>query len=299
MLHYVTIFEGIGSLPKRQFPVALPFNPSGFHCGDDMKKQIQKVFDDHKPPVARLDKNEKVIFVTYDFNLGLIPKVRLKADYETWIDLDGLDPKVRFKGDYKTWIELDGLDHELSKFETIKPYLSRTSPQTIERLKEYAKVDPLGFLRDVDACINCTHGENPLYRKKPRGGSPYGLEKTKMWEIRNTARHLYICLKNNIKNPAYKQPEELKILLKLHGIEPDKKKLREITLQIIKRIFDFRPEVNLETGENPSDVFYKKHIAYRPLKNISNSKRINSFTGSPYLVKALAKSYKLNLKAHK
>ena len=37
MLHYVTIFEGIGSLPKRQFPVALPFNPSGFHCGDVME----------------------------------------------------------------------------------------------------------------------------------------------------------------------------------------------------------------------------------------------------------------------
>jgi hypothetical protein len=44
---------------KRQFPVALPFNPSGFHCGDVMKDKLEKTKQDIELRYLPIEEQEK------------------------------------------------------------------------------------------------------------------------------------------------------------------------------------------------------------------------------------------------
>jgi hypothetical protein len=220
----------------------------------------------HRSPKVIYNKNKQYISITYDFDHGFIPKVRILAGRDIWLD----------------WF----CNIEQLEFDTIAPYLSRTPQKSRANLKQYAEKYTQDFTGDMLMCINYAITKHPQYpgNIKARGGSPYGLKQSSMDEIKNTARHLYVCLKNNLKKPTYQQPSNLKTLLKLHNIKPDSKKIREITFRIVERIFNFKPDISSCGGNEPHDVFYKNYIVYRSLKSMSDSKRITNFN-SPFLIR--------------
>jgi hypothetical protein len=202
---------------KRQFPVALPFKPSGIHCGDGMEK-LKRDLERHKKkkPIIRYDKKKKHISVTYGFNCGFIPNVKIIADRDLWLK----------------WF----YDFEQVTFDNIKPYLSRPSKKTLEALKQYVKEDPQGFTGEMLDCIQFALTENPLYPPATKTRkSEYGLPWPDKNEIINTAIRLHDYLYEIRNQKTIDWPDYLKKFLKDYGIEkyhlPDiKNVVREIML---------------------------------------------------------------------
>lgn len=223
------------------------------------------------PPHGRYDKNYKTIRVTYDFGSGVIPKVKIIASPAQWFTFSN---------------DLDQIT-----FEAIEPYLSKRLPKkTRTDLKKYSRTWPDHFIGDMFACIQCANFYNPKYppATKARGGSPYGLNRLQMNEIRNTARHLYIYIQCNNKRPAEQQPILLDMLFEVYGLSnSDMQDVVIATMLIVEKAFDFQVDSSAYKAD-PRDTFYKKYIAYRPFSQIKKSQRIISGR-SPFLTKIFAR----------
>jgi hypothetical protein len=239
---------------------------------NQLRKQITKRPAKQSPPCVKRYKNKNkktgkpTISVTSNFNSGEIKKVKLIATYEQWLGLYNFDP-------------------EQNIYEAIEPYLSRPTKRVRNNLKQYAKTDPIGFANDVSVCVECANYENPEYRpaKKPRRLEHEKIDRHKMNEIRDTARHLYIYLKYWLNQPANKRPEKLKKLVNRYGIvdfwftNP-----KMATMYVITSRFD---EIDINKIDD-TETFYKEYIACQPLSNLNRSKRIKD-GDSPCLNKIL------------
>ncbi len=103
---------------------------------DEVINDIKKDLTNHTPPKVGFDPKKKTISVQYDFGSGLIKKVKLIANRETWL-------KIYEDGDF---------DHDVS-FDDIEPYLSRPAKNQKIALKNYAQQEPELFSSDVLTCV--------------------------------------------------------------------------------------------------------------------------------------------------
>ncbi len=239
---------------------------------DSLLEQLKGDLIQHTPPSARYDKKFKTITVLYDFCHGFIEKVKIIAPREQWLKWENFD-QISFK--------------------EVGPFLTqRTSKDNRQALKEYADRYPKDFIGDMIACMQCANFENPLYypARKPRGGSRYRhfddrySDWKEMWEIRNTARHLYIFLKyqlgqpRNMRSPIFQQClQRYDIPQSLHNYPTG------ITMEIINQAY---PNLEIDEIDDPR-TFYNKYIAYLPISRLKRSNRIKS-GDSPFINKILS-----------
>ena len=213
-------------------------------------------------PLVRYDKNHKTISVTYSFNIGMIPKVKILAPRGTWL-------AINFEA-----------SPDPITFDFIEPYLSRPSRKVLKGLLAYSSQYPDDFQEDVFACANASLGVNPLTpgRRKDRGDGFYELSPRKMEEVRNTARHLYILLKCNPKDPMAAQ------LLQAYRVD-ESMNPKQAVMEIIENFYDFRMATATNTTRH--DSFYKKYVALKGLRRLENSwkRRLRIIQGNPFLEK--------------
>lgn len=242
---------------------------------DSFQSDIVRKLTTHKAPVSRYDKNHKTITVSYDFNYGDIPKIKLIASRERWLGLAGrLDKKIGYK--------------------TIAQILSaRTRKGTRRVLAQYVREQPDEFYQDMLVCIGEANSVNPVFwnakkeklqHKKPRGGSPYGLSRSEMHRIRSTSRHLYVYIESLIKASRRHPPARLKWLFDHYAVPDDENKIRENAIEatrfIIGKVFNIK--LDILTKEGIETDFYRNfiNISGRPaLKSLLKSEKIKSGQG--------------------
>ena len=237
-----------------------------------MEKDVDRILDEVRrelanqiKPTIRYDKNYHTITID-DFKFGDILSVKLIADQDDWL---------------KLWES----DVDNISFEEFKSFVSPRTKKIIKlQLKKYADDWPDLFQRDVFCCVQLAITESRKYppRKKSRGGSPYGLGRQKINEIRTTAEHLYCFISYQRKKHPISPSEKIKELMSRYDLkESDLEPPTRATLKIIEQVF---PKFKFETqkkskekGVDRFEMFYRKYIAYRgSLRNLKNLKRIQN-----------------------
>jgi len=230
---------------------------------DALQKDISHQFDESGqriPPKAKYfnNRDNKPITVTFDFQTGYIPKVKVIASRKRWLAF---------------------LDIQEPTFETIQPYLSKRTPRkTVTELQRYAAEDPNGFAEEFCWCVMSANSVNPLYQpaRKQRGGSPYARSWLQMWKIRYAARDLYLWLEYHIKF----DDEPIENLLRAYDLEqPDVYRPDELTKAIIERHFDFEMQHQLGTSDEDIDTvgsFFRRYVRFQPLSTFKYHPRIIS-----------------------
>jgi hypothetical protein len=177
---------------------------------------------------------------------------------------------VMFLAPAERWAELlNNGDFEQVAFEDIKPFLHGWMlPKDRQALKEYAERQPENFSSEVFACVLTANFNpaNPNSATKPRGGSPYGLDKDQMWEIRACSKHLYLYMmvwRQEIKKQPEKLPRKLKQIFDICNIKlPNRIRPAILTLKIIEKTFGFKLMHNADFGVAPYETFYKYYIRW-------------------------------------
>ena len=222
---------------------------------DPLVQQISNLED----PRANYNPNDKYIAVTYDFFLGYIPNVKIRAHRDKWVEW------------HKNIENINQIAPEV-----IINCLSRPTQKLKSDLNLYVKTDLELFFDDFSVCINAALYEHPKYpKKKPRGQSPHQKKDKKNWKkrrnkVKGQSKHLYLFLQYWFKQPTAIQPKELKACLKRHDVDklpnPNPK---DITMDIICDLFS--DVVDCEHIQDP-EVFYKKYIAV-PSGSLSRLKK--------------------------
>jgi hypothetical protein len=189
---------------------------------DNEFSRIEKDLRNPNPPKVKFyytKKKEKKISVQYDFDLGLIKRVKLIADFKEWIEI---------------YENLDDFDFS---FDNIKFIFSRPKRALTAALKNYAEQCPEGFCNDVIACVK-TVG---TYKRK-QGKHSLSFEERN--EVSAQAAYLYVFLTDaskvsednwpdyfikfckeyqfgylNLKKPGDRQEAVRIVLSKYHGID--------------------------------------------------------------------------------
>jgi len=184
-----------------------------------MDKLIQDL-KRHKenPPVIKYDNKNKRISVTYGFNCGFIPNVKIIAKSKKWLK----------------WF----YEFEQVTLDKIKPCLSKPSKKTLKALEQYVKDDPKGFTGDMLQCVVLSLEENPLYtpRVKSRKLEYKKLSWTKKNKMINTSIRLNDYLYEIRNQKEFDRPAYLKKFLKAHEIEKYDLQNRDDIKDVVRRI---------------------------------------------------------------
>jgi hypothetical protein len=222
----------------------------------------------HKPPEARLKKNDLEISVNHEFNQdrlkiegkrhGII--IKLIAKYEEWIDLE-----LKYLAD-----QINAAD----AFDVIEHFISDKNPKSSRvKLKAYAANYPEAFALDVYECANYANFINPSDKKYRRHDLP------NWFEAKKAACELYYWILANYQN----SPDAVKRVFKKYNFNAvvQLSSLKHATRHIIK--------IEFELDDISKDRFYHTFI-YNSLlssQRLKNSKRIR--TGDiPFLKKVLS-----------
>ncbi len=197
------------------------------------------------PPKVRKNKNYQTISVSHAFDFERIP-IKIVAPYATWIDFE------------EKYLE-DGCHIE---FGELRPFISRPSKKTLPELEKYYRERREDFDEHFyHYYIEPSKDKNPLVTTRLRGGSPYGLTRSKMWKVRTAARHLYVLLGYWLKQPKNTHPPWLKACLDRYEIRTSY--ILPATMEIIEKRFNLGID-KIEAYK----TFYDKYIAYQGLDRL-------------------------------
>lgn len=218
---------------------------------DSILTEIKETISNHSPP--EVNKTEKKISVTYDFDAGYIKKVKLIASKEKWLDLINEYP-------------------ENLAYDEVFPLLSRPSKTLRHKLKEYAEDRQNDFTTDVLICIDSANMSNPLFKLRviPRK-NPYNLSHEEKNQITMIAVRLYLFLERAGKISQKEWPDYFLKFMKGYKIKPiGLKGHLDITEEVRKVIRDYFGIDNLgprfwQTFVTESPVKLKAARALKPL----------------------------------
>lgn len=210
----------------------------------------------HPPaPIARYDKNNKCVFVSYGFDNGTI------------------DVKTRFPKDFilKAPPDPTAWSPDLMWFLQHHKMISVPSRDTLQWLQSYYHRDICGFINDLYTCYDTAWLK--VGRAKPRRQSYPGYD---MGEIRTAAPILYIWIGHQLKSDT--PDRNLDVMLDACDLNPDDKNIRRIlTLSAIEKVYNFNLKIGDET-EPAEDYFYRRFIGNKSgtLPRLNGLNRIKS-----------------------
>jgi hypothetical protein len=208
--------------------------------------------DNPEPSKVSRNKNNKTISVSQNFDVGRRIPIKIIASEKVWIKLE----KKCFENDFDI------------EFEDIRPYL-KASAKNIVKLERYSKEFPEDFIEHFyHYYIEPSKDKNTLVTKKPRGGSPYGLARSKMWEIKIIARHIYILLHHWLKQPQGQWPSWLTEFLKRHDISTTDIILHG-AVSATRELIESRFKKGM--GKQDEKNFYERYIVFQDLEHLKKA----------------------------
>lgn len=206
---------------------------------DKILEDLEDDLSKHSPPVVCCYK--KKISATYGFNSGMIPKVKIIADRETWL---------------KWFYNFD----ENSIRQPLK-HVSRPKPKVLNDLLHYALEQPENFKQDFFNCVIAANTKNPSYGPATKSRKQiYDLDKGDKWEVYQMTARLYVfftseqwhnCMEEFLK--SYK--------LEILDIHSTAKKRRNAVEKVISAYYGFKSPRFWQTfvKENPISLKYLLH----------------------------------------
>lgn len=226
----------------------------------DTIEQLERSRQD--PGVKRNRNNGKIVILS-DFNCGKIENVKLIATPDAWQALQA-----------RAQITFDTLSSHIRLFQ-----------KNISALSAYAEQWPDDFAADVWRCAQAAAGcaRNVI----PRGGSPYELNRSEMWQVKTAARQVYVHLRLLKFNKPRGWRDKIEHLKTQYGVTGND--LRPLVMAIIQHELGFTMDTSRTCTEPDPCQFHRKYIHAPSVINwMKNSTRIK--TGdTPFLKRIFPK----------